>query len=300
MAFDVAKWLREDFGFSEEDAASLEGKFGPKADVLEKGYLRQSDYSRQMNVLTKAQTDLKAQSDQLNKDIAEWGELTAAEKHDATELRNRIEKAEAEKFQLQQRITRLAEEAGRDPKELLGDVEPVKPKEAPAFDPADVNRRIAGATQWSMRVTAALPRIMREHRELTGQELDTEAFIASMEADLNSGKAQRDPSLLDPVKRWEAQFEIGQKRDAKRTADIDQRVAAAREEGMAAARSEAALPNAGTVGRSESSSTVFRTLGQSKLSRPAPGDKFAGARAAISGGKYRNAGPGGVMPADAK
>ena len=81
MALDVLKWLKEDMGFSDEQVAVASPLFTAKADVLEKGYLRQADYSRQMNelnakikvdsdALATAQTNLDAQ-------IAEWATLQA-------------------------------------------------------------------------------------------------------------------------------------------------------------------------------------------------------------------------------
>src|SRR5215831_11985534 len=115
-------------GFSDEDAKTLEEKFSSKAAALEKGQLRLADYSRNMNALQASQRELQTATDKLNRDIAEWGELSALEQTNATELKARIDKAEGELFRRQQQIQRLAEDLGRDPKEFLGDAPAAPPK----------------------------------------------------------------------------------------------------------------------------------------------------------------------------
>lgn len=290
MAFDVNEWLKE-LGFSGDEISDLAPKLGGKADVLEKGYLRQSDYSRQMNGLKAEREKLTSENEKLNRDMAEWAELTASEREQATALKQRIQASERKIFDLTQKLTDVAESNGMDPKQLLGDAEPAKRPEPEAkggYDPDAVNNMVRTMGQFNMRLVGVIPRIAREHQALTGQEFDTEAFVSGLEADLRSGKAQRDPDLLDPIKRWERQFEVPNLRAQRSQADLDAKIQAAKEEGRRAGLSEARLPGAGQpVGSKADSSTVFRSLGTgSKLQRPQPGDRLAGARAALESHKY--------------
>jgi predicted nucleic acid-binding Zn-ribbon protein len=80
-----------------------------------------------------------------------------------------------------------------------------------------IQQQIGGLAQYMLRLNAAMPRIAREHLALTGQELDTEAFISGIEADLTANKTAN----LDPVKRWESEYKIPEKRTEKQNADID-------------------------------------------------------------------------------
>ena len=71
MAFDAKAFLLE-AGLSEAEAAELAPKFdGERSKKLEGMVLRQSDYSRSMNDLKKAQGDLSAANDRLTQEIAD-------------------------------------------------------------------------------------------------------------------------------------------------------------------------------------------------------------------------------------
>lgn len=294
LSAEQQQYASEELGYTAEELAALPDREAERITKAHKGYLRQQDYSRKQNELQKAQQHLQQENDRFNRDIAEWGQMTAGEKAKAAELADRIEKADARAFMLEQKLRRAAEEAGRDPKEWLGD-EPAKPPDPPPRtneDLAGVHQMIGGMGDFNMTLTADLPAIAQEHFELTGERLDTRAFVAGIKEDFRKGKTQN----VDPWRRWESQYAIPEKREAKRVADIDARIKQAREEGLAAGRSEAALPNTHPVGRSDSSSAAFRGLGPSKLGRPNPADHLASARAALAEGRYRSAGPGGVMP----
>lgn len=289
MAFDVEKWLKEDLGLTEDELKAVQPHLTGKADKLEKGQLRQADYSRQMNDLKKTQGDLKVANDKLTADMAEWASLTAAEKAESGDLKAKIDAAEAKAFQLQQKIVRLAESTGIDPKTVL-EGDPVLPKKeevAPVFDPSPLVQQMGGIADYMLSLNAKLPRIAREHKALTGTEFDEDAFIDGIRADMKSGKKD---VVLDPMKRWEAANDIPAKRAAASAAQRQSELDAAREEGRIAARSEAMLPNAG--GRPQHpGSPAFRTVGeQSVLKRPQAIDRLSGARAALAAGKYRTDG----------
>ncbi len=291
MAFDTKKWLVEEMGFTAEQAETLAPQFADRSEKLEKGYLRQSDYSKQMNDLGKTKADLASANDKLTKEMAEWAALTADEQKRAGDLRAELDASQERIFKLTQKATRLAEDSGIDPKTILGDDPlPDKPKEKPvaAFDPAPLHQQIGGLADYMLTLNAELPAIAQEHFELTGERLDTRAFVAGIRADLKANKTDN----LDPVKRWESAFGIAEKRSTKSAEGLKAQLDAAREEGRVAARSEAMLPNTRPVG--QGGSPVFRTAGQagSKLTRPQPTDHMAGARAALASGKYRSGGNG--------
>ncbi len=77
MALDTLKWLTDELGFTADEAKELGPKFADRAEKIEKGYLRQSDYSKSMNDLKKTQDTLTAAEAKLNGEMAEWAQLTA-------------------------------------------------------------------------------------------------------------------------------------------------------------------------------------------------------------------------------
>jgi len=293
MAIDTLKWLKEDLGFTEDEAKALLPQFETRAEKLEKGFLRQSDYSKHMNDLKKTQDTLAAAEAKLNADMAEWAEMTAAEKAEAGDLKTKIDAAEAKIFSLTQKATRLAEDAGVDPKTILGD-EVIPPKKEPsptAFDPGPLQQQIGGIAEYMLTLNAELPAIAEEHFQLTGERLDTRKFIGDIKAAIATGKAK--PADLDPVKRWESTYDIPAKRQAKAVEKHDAEIKAAEERGRLAAASEMALPNNGM--RPGTHSPVFKTSNVaqgSKLQRPQPSDRLSGAINALRNGTYRQGGPG--------
>src|SRR4051812_44990774 len=119
MAFVLEDVLKSEWGLDGDDLKTVLGVLKPKADVIGKGYLRQSDYSREMDKINTLRSELDASSEQLNADLAEYATMTAAEQANATTLRDRIEAAEAKALQLTQKITRYAETNGIDVKDVL-------------------------------------------------------------------------------------------------------------------------------------------------------------------------------------
>jgi hypothetical protein len=86
MAFDTKQWLTE-LGFNETEIGELAPKFESRTAQLEKGQLRQAEFSRNQDALKKEQEKLVGQQQRLEQDIAEWATLTATEKEAAKKLR---------------------------------------------------------------------------------------------------------------------------------------------------------------------------------------------------------------------
>jgi hypothetical protein len=281
---DLERWLIDDLGYTAEEAKELAAKLAAKADKI-------SGQITETKTLKKLQADLDANNEKLNADLAEFASLSAAEQSKATKLQADIEAAQTKAFQLEQRLTRVAEEYGLDPKTLLvGEPTPEPKKKEPApVDLKPLSDQIAGSvayTDYWADVYAELPLIADEHFKLTGERFDQRAFVAGIKADLKANKTEN----LNPQKRWETQFQIQEKRAAASKKEYDAAIASAREEGRLAALSEGALPQNGQTGKH---APIFRSpdIGKgSKLPegqrRPQPSGRLSGAIAALAQRKY--------------
>lgn len=293
MALDTKAWMKS-VGFSDEKIAQLLPEFEPVAAGIEKQVLMQSDYSREMDKLRKLGDDIAARDAKLTDDMTEWAEMSSAEKAANGDLKKAIDDANAKIYTLTQKATRLAEQAGVDPKEILGDgdVKPPEKKEPVAFDSTPLQRQIGGIAEYMIGLAGDLPYIASEHERLTGEKFDARAFTAQIKADIAGGKAT--PEILDPVARWEKQFDIPAKRAAAGEKAIEDRIATARAEERTAVLSEQALPGGGAH-RTPHGGAAFKTTSQttgSKLARPQPSHRLAGAVAALNNGTYRTGGRG--------
>ena len=285
---DIEKWLTDDMGFSADEIKDkgLDTLFKSRADKLDKGYLRLPEFNRKMDEVATMRADVAANNDKLTADMAEWAEMTASEKAKNGDLLKQIEAGNTKAYALEQKLIRVATEAGIDPKTVLEGEPTKKPEEKPvAFDPTPLRDQIGGVANYMLDLQADLPWIIDEHKRLTGETLDSRAFVSGIKADIAANKKD---AIFDPIKRWEAQFKIPEKRTerdiSERKAEGDRRF----EEGRRTALSEAALPT-GSV-RPGEHAPVFRTsnvAGGSVLKRPQPSERLAGAVSALATGKYR-------------
>ncbi len=292
MAFDTKKWLIEDLGFSEEKATALLPEFdGERATKLEKGYLRQSDYSRSMNDLQKSQTDLAAANDRLNNEMAEWATLTASEKSQSTKLRSDLEKSQADVLRLTQTVARVATDAGLDPAKVLEGTAVVPPKkEDPAVDlsgyvKADQFNAINGQlAEMALTLPAELGAIAYEHQQLFGKHLDTREIVKELKARAGTKGNQKS---LDPRAIWEETHKVPDQRATVEKTRFDEAIAAAEARGREAALSESSIPGAPPQGRH---APIFqrpdRSARESVLKRAQPGTSVNSAVAALRSHKY--------------
>lgn len=289
MAFDL-KAFGTDLGLTAEELGQIETVLNKpeRLAVLEKNQLRQTDYSKNMDALKKAQTDLAVANDRLTNEMAEWANLTAAEKAAATKLREDLDASQQTVLKLQQRVTKIATDAGLDAaKALEGIDQPPPKKEEPPVPPIDTSKfidvdRFGAVQSYMFDLLAELPMIAQEHFDLTGERLDTRVIRAEI-----AERAQKKGANLDPRAIWEEKFDIPAKRTAQSQAARDAEIKAAEERGAARARSEAALPIPPQNGQH---SPLLRANGenyQSKLQRPQPESAVAAAASAFASGKYR-------------
>ena len=289
MAFDLPKWMKEDMGFSDDEIKELSPKFEGRADKLEKGYLRQSDYSKKMNEVQKAQTDLAAANERLNAEAAEWATLTAAEKQQATALRSDLEKSQADVLRLTQTVNRVATEAGMDPAKLLEGVK-VTVKEEPKVTPIDTSKFVStdqfGSVANALLMAGPeLAAIQHEHHQLTGEWLDTRTIVKELQSRASTKGNQKS---LDVRDIWNEQHSIPEKREAADKKKFDDAISAAEQRGRDAALSEATIPGQSPSGRGHGPLTRNLHLDTHKPVAPRPQPQpLSSAVIALRTGKYR-------------
>lgn len=287
MAFDLKAFYQE-LGFTPEEAAAVTAVLDKpeRLTVLEKNQLRQSDYSKQMNGLKAEQDKLVAAQARVDAEAAEWASLSASEKEQNTKLRADLEAHQNKVLALTQRVTRLATEAGLDPQKALEGIEQAPPKkEEPVVPPIDPSKFVPAEAfhqygKYMFDVAMAIPDILHEHFELTGERLSASALKAEIEARAGQKGANMDPRAI-----WEEKYGIPAKREAKAKEADERRIKEAEERGFARARSEAALPIPPSNGRN---SPMLRVNGDaaSKVQRPAPETGVRSAAAALASHKY--------------
>lgn len=276
-----------EIGFTDAEIAELAPKFsGDKAEKFGKGFLRQSDYSKKSDALAKAQKDLADASERLNGEMAEWAQLTASEKEKATKQRADLEKAQQDVLRLTQTVTKVAEQAGVDPKTLLeGTTLPPKKEEPPPVDTSrfvDVDSaRALGELALTWPVDYA--EINAEHQALTGKPLNGKEVIAEIR---KRAGTRGNTKSLDPRQVWEELHDVPALREAAQKKSFDDAIAAAEARGREAALTETSLPGQPPPGKH---APVFGAVqqGGSKLQRPQPGTGLQSAVAALRTGKYR-------------
>lgn len=288
MAFDLDGFVKE-LGLDDAEAASVRTALGKpeRLTLLEKNQLRQSEFSKAMNGLTKEQQKLTDAQARLDAEAAEWASLSAKEKEQATALRDNLEKSQAKVLALEQRVARIATDAGLDPQKALEGIEQtpvVKKEDPPAFDDSKFVKadQFGTMSEYLFNLSVELPAIAQEHFDLTGERLDTRAIRAEIQ---NRSKVKG--ANLDPRSIWEETYKIPEKRAEKATAAHAAEIAAAEQRGADRVRSEAALPIAPSSGMH---SPLLRANGaehKSVLSRTVPESGVRNAAAALATGKYR-------------
>ncbi len=299
LVLEAAAWLK-DQGFSEEEVTEMAAKYTPERMVkIAEGYMRQDEFDRTMDegnaALTTAQTDLATANTRLNTEMAEWATVQRNGKEASAKLQTDFEAAQTLVAQLRARVTRLATEAGVDPKTILegleGDVTP-KPKDtqpdlsgyvkADDLDAA-ISKRLGPLASGILDVPAELYQLGQEHQTLFGEALDTRPLIAEIKTRAGT---QGNQKSLDPRVVWEELHGVEDKREEVATAAHDAEITAAVERGRQEARSEQAIPGSTTVpGRH---AAIFGDTGRkSALERPQPMTTINAAVSALESGKYR-------------
>lgn len=289
MAFDLAAFLKELGPTAEEEAILTKALGTPeRLTLLEKNQLRQSDYSKMSDGLSKEQKKLTEAQGRLDAEAAEWAKLTATEQEAATALRDSLNKTEQKVLALTQRVTKIATDAGLDPAKALEGIDQAPPKkEEPKVDPIDTSKfvgaeQFGSMSEYLFNLSVELPMIAAEHLELTGERLDTRALRAEIQK-----RATTKGANLDPRAIWEETNKIPEKRDAKTATTRAAEITAAEGRGFERARSEAALPIPPSNGQHSPMLRVNGEKHDSILKRPVPESGVRAAAQALATGKYR-------------
>lgn len=297
LVLKAEEWLKE-IGFTDDDVETMKATYTPERMVkIAEGYLRQTDYDRTMDegqaALTTAQTDLAAANTRLNTEMAEWATVQRDGKEASAKLQTDLETAQARSIELTARVTKLATDAGVDPKTILGEVEPVTTTKDTKPDltgyvkvddlDAAINKRLGGLASGILDVPAELYQLGQEHQQLFGAPLDTRPIVAEIKK--RAGTASNQESL-DPRAVWEELHSVVDKREEVATATHDAEIAAAVERGRTEMASEQALPGSTTVAGRHAA--IFGDKDRkSALERPQPLTTVNAAAAALTSGKYR-------------
>jgi len=301
-ADDVRALLKQSNQFTDEQISAYSAG---QLHAIGEGYMRQSDYDAAMNTgkaeLAKAQTDLETANQRVLAEMAEWAEIKRKDGVVTQKMRDDLDAAQARVLALQQRVTRIATDAGLDPAKALEGIDqtPPPPPKPAAPDLTGVvkteefNQQFGTLANMALTLPAELDALRDEHQELFGKRLDTRTVIKELQTRANTRGNQK---TLDPRAIWEELNGVAARREAVTAENQAKRDAQMREEGRVAALSEATVP--GSVTSPGRHSVVFgEKARESALKRPQPGQTTNAAAAAFRTGKYRNAKEGAGGPA---
>lgn len=296
----LPKWMLEDMGFSADEQKALDPLFtDDRVKKLEAGHLRQADYSKQMNDLKKAQTDLTAANERLTNEMTEWATAQASSRGVTEKMQKDLEAAQGNVARLQARVTKIATDAGLDPTKALEGIEQVVTtrttnNEPPAIDTSkfvsteDFQTAQARLARVLLRAPAEIAAIQHEHHELTGEWLDARPIIDELE---RRGTTKGNQKSLEIRDIWEEQHKIVELRTTKAKEKYDADIKAAERRGADQALSNQSIPGALLPPTHGRPSPVLHAADgaarKSVIQRPQPGTSSQSAVTALRSGKYR-------------
>lgn len=306
LVLEAAAWLKE-IGFTDDEVETMKATHTPERMVkIAEGYMRQTDYDRSMDegnaTLETAQTELADANARLNTEMAEWATVQRNGKEASTKMQADLEAASTRVTQLTARVTKLATEAGVDPKTILEGLEPVAPLTVTPPDmtgyvkvddlEAEINKRLAAVAHATLDVPSTLMGLGNEHQKLFGEALDSDPIIAEIK---KRAATQGNQKSLSPREVWEELHDVVAKREEVATAAHDAEITAAVERGRQEALSAAAIPGS-TTAPGRHAAIFGGAERKSALERPQPMTTVNTAAAALTSGKYRQG--SGKSPAE--
>ncbi len=274
----------------------------PAADALDKGFLRQSDYSRLTGELQIKQTALDTANERLNQEILDWNAARDAGEPITEQMRNDLAKAQGEVTRLTTILTTKAAELHLDPKTIIGEVVSAAPaNREPAAQVVDlsgyakaedINARLGRFADYMMLLPAEVNDIAQEHFDLTGTRISTREIMqevrdrASNKANFDTAGQPKKP--IDARAVWEEKYNIPKLRTDRAQAAHDEEIRQAELRGEDRARTQHTLPGAEAPGRN---AVVFKHPADHKpaLQRgpAAVLDRVSSAAASLATHKYR-------------
>ena len=301
---EVEDWVSE-LGLTAEERKVFDPLMD-KPERIEKvrgSVLRQSEFSRKMQVLDKQKQDLETAVYEKERLVAEDAAALGTWKQsaDKTILENQkaLEDAKTKTYRLEQRMNTLASQYGVDPRELGLDGEPKPPetRTSPDFNADEFDKRYLGRGDADKLMTevkstpyiaAELEDIVDENRTLFGKGINRRELVT------NALKNKR--SLRD---EWETSNEVPKRRTELQEKAIEERINARVGEERTRILSEHKLP---VTRGAESGSPILGMRDDLKLagtdrSKATGAGAVDAAVASYNTGKYRETTP---APAEAK
>lgn len=255
MAFDVAAVMKDIDDVTGEERAVLERVLA-KSTKLQGGFMRQSEFDRQMNAgkadVAKAQQDLDARRAELEAEVnAQVGTLaTWKEQQEGTlaQARAAVLAAEQKVASTRSALERAVTDAGLERETYLGLAD--KPTETPTPTPTpkpkegtvdtdrfvdqdSLRRGIVG----SALTNADMIDLQNEHMEVFGTPLKNARQLVEKTLE-RASKGEKGITLRQV---WAEENKVQDAINAKNTAQVEQRIKDAQDEAYRRGRSEAAL-----------------------------------------------------------
>jgi len=226
MTFDPQKFA-SDLGMSAEDSAALMGIYGRYPEAPKRfDAVFESEVSARMTPLqadlTKKEKDLDAQFETLST-------VRGADSETIDKAHRDVEAARAALTVAQERIKRVATEAGLDPTPFLEGIAVTAPVTQPVVKTTvdstmDANAilRQAGMNAWNALTSAAdLQDIAQEHHVLFGKPMTNSRQLLDKLADRVKRTGNQNLTLRDV---WSEEFKVEDKRNEIREADVTTRI----------------------------------------------------------------------------
>lgn len=247
MAFDIGKW-GADLGLSADEVKQAEALLNKPERIakLEKGYLAQADYSRQMNEGQKKLGDAQADYERRGKELQESLEAMDRLRGDTTgaleKEQKRAQALEERAIRSEMVLRRVATQAGLEPDEVVKEIgvevvprTDVKP--APTEDLTKMfdqfGQRVGTGFRTMAEMQGELFDIQAEHQALFGKPLvGSKALIDEV---LKSGGKV---SVRDV---WEKTHNVAQAKEEAHEKEIERRISEARKDEGIKVRSEMEL-----------------------------------------------------------
>lgn len=256
MAFDVAAVMKDIDDVTGEERAVLERVLA-KSTKLQGGFLRQSEFDRQMNAgkaeVAKAQQELDARRAELEAEVnAQVGTLaTWKEQQEGTlaQARAAVQAAEQKFASTRAALERAVTDAGLERETYLGMADKPDPNAPPPepkpkakeatvdtdrfVDQDSLRRGIVG----SALTNADMIDLQNEHMEVFGTPLKNARQLVEKTLE-RASKGEKGITLRQV---WAEENKVQDAINAKNTAQVEQRIKDAQDEAYRRGRSEAAL-----------------------------------------------------------
>lgn len=251
---DLKQWLIDN-GVKADRVDAILPDLAPATSAIELGVTNTRDHAAQLAAIEATRQELAEANNRVNQELIEISAARNAGEPITAQMRTDLGAANARVAQLETILRTRGQEMGLNVEELIPAARAAEPpaggdRNAPDLSgyakSEDVRRQMQNSARYLLSVPADLMQIAHEHRELTGEYLDTRAIVAEIERRAGDPKNyDGQGNLIKPADAraiWEETQGIPAKREAKAAATREAELQAARDEGYNRARTEAAIP----------------------------------------------------------